>query len=290
MIEFAVVSGKGGTGKTTLSASLAVLIGSKVLADADVDAPCLHLLLKPQINSTTDFYGMKTAVIDQKKCTSCDICRKICRFDAINVIDGKYSVDEVACDGCQLCMRKCPERAIRMEDSLAGHWFVSTTKYGVMVHGMLEVGQENSGKMVTVIRKQAMFIAQRDRLDYIIIDGPPGIGCPVNSTLTGIRSAIAITEPTQSGLLDLKRLLDLMKHFNIQPFVIINKYDLNPEKSAEITSFVRNAGYSIVGKIPFDEKVVEALSHGIPIVEYDSKTPAAAEIIRIWDKIKELLK
>ncbi len=290
MLELAVVSGKGGTGKTTLTASLAVLIEHKVLADADVDAPDLHLLLKPVKESENPFYGMKKARIIQEKCSSCDICRQVCRFDAIEVINGKYVVDEVACDGCKLCFRKCPDKAIVMEDSLSGHWYVSRTPYGTMVHGLLEVGEENSGKLVTIIRKQAMFLAQKEGVPYVLMDGPPGIGCPVNSTLTGLKYAIVITEPTQSGLMDLERLLDLMEHFGVFPFVVINKYDLAESKSEEIREYVVKRGGKVAGMLPFEKIVVEALSRGEPIVQYAPSSRVTVEIKRIWDYIENEIK
>lgn len=285
MLELAVVSGKGGTGKTTLTASLAVLMKNKVLADTDVDAPDLHILLNPEKETENPFYGMKKAKIIQEKCTLCDVCRVVCRFDAVNVIEGKYFIDEVACDGCKLCFRKCPDRAIVMEDSLSGYWYVSTTPYGKMVHGILEVGEENSGKLVTIIRKQAMFLAQREGSEFVLMDGPPGIGCPVNSTLTGLKYAIVITEPTQSGLRDLARLLELMEHFGVSPFVIVNKYDLAISKSEEIKEYVIDRGGKVAGMLPFDEVVVEALSHGEPVIKYAPNAKVSLEIKKIWEYI-----
>jgi len=286
MLELAVVSGKGGTGKTTFTASLAALVKNKVLVDADVDAPDLHILLQATKEQEVPFYGMKKARIVQEKCISCGICKQVCRFSAIDVIDGRYVVDQVACEGCKLCFRKCPRKAIVMEDSLSGHWYVSNTPYGKMAHGILEVGEENSGKLVTIIRKQGMFLAQKEKADYVIIDGPPGIGCPVNSTITGLKYAIVITEPTESGLSDLERLLDLMEHFNVFPFVVINKYDLSPSKSEEIKEYVSKRGAKVKGLIPFDETVVKALSEGRPVVQYAPNSQVSLKIKEIWASIE----
>ncbi|MCD6087113.1 MAG: ATP-binding protein [Candidatus Hydrothermae bacterium] len=283
MIEFAVVSGKGGTGKTSLTAAFISLAGNVTIADADVDAPDLHILLKPHVLQKTEFLGMKRAYIDLDKCTYCDICRVNCRFDAI---DENFVVDPTACEGCTLCYHLCPVQAIEMRDTVAGYWYVSETRYGKMVHGMLEVGEENSGKLVTIIRKQALFLAQTGGTDYLIIDGPPGTGCPVNSTLSGLKYGIIVTEPTQSGLFDMKRILDLMDHFGVKPFVIINKYDLNPEKTTEIEKFLEEKGISYLGRIPFDPVMTEAQLKGLSVIEMGDN-PISREIKRIWETFRK---
>jgi len=283
MIEFAVVSGKGGTGKTSLTAAFISLAGNVTIADADVDAPDLHILLKPDILQKTEFLGMKRAYIDLDKCTYCDICRVNCRF---NAIDENFVVDPTACEGCNLCYHLCPVQAIEMRDTVAGYWYVSETRYGKMVHGMLEVGEENSGKLVTIIRKQALFLAQTDGTDYLIIDGPPGTGCPVNSTLSGLKYGIIVTEPTQSGLFDMKRILDLMDHFSVKPFVIINKYDLNLEKTSEIERFLDEKGIFYLGRIPFDPVMTEAQLKGLSVVEMGNN-PVSREIRKIWETFRK---
>ncbi len=283
MIEFAVVSGKGGTGKTSLTAAFISLAGNVTIADADVDAPDLHILLKPKILQKTEFLGMKRAYIDLDKCNYCDICRVNCRFDAI---DENFVVDPTACEGCNLCYHLCPVQAIEMRDTVAGYWYVSETRYGKMVHGMLEVGEENSGKLVTIIRKQALFLAQTDGTDYLIIDGPPGTGCPVNSTLSGLKYGIVVTEPTQSGLFDMKRILDLMDHFSVKPFVIINKYDLNLEKTSEIERFLDEKGIFYLGRIPFDPVMTEAQLKGLSIIEMGDN-PVSREIRKIWETFRK---
>ena len=283
MIEFAVVSGKGGTGKTSLTAAFISLAGNVTIADADVDAPDLHILLKPDILQKTEFLGMKRAYIDLDKCTYCDICRVNCRF---NAIDENFVVDPTACEGCNLCYHLCPVQAIEMRDTVAGYWYVSETRYGKMVHGMLEVGEENSGKLVTIIRKQALFLAQTDGTDYLIIDGPPGTGCPVNSTLSGLKYGIVVTEPTQSGLFDMKRILDLMDHFSVKPFVIINKYDLNLEKTSEIERFLDEKGIFYLGRIPFDPVMTEAQLKGLSVVEMGNN-PVSREIRKIWETFRK---
>ena len=253
------------------------------IADADVDAPDLHILLKPRVLQKTEFLGMKRAYIDLDKCTYCDICRVNCRFDAI---DENFVVDPTACEGCTLCYHLCPVQAIEMRDTVAGYWYVSETRYGKMVHGMLEVGEENSGKLVTIIRKQALFLAQTGGTDYLIIDGPPGTGCPVNSTLSGLKYGIIVTEPTQSGLFDMKRILDLMDHFGVKPFVIINKYDLNPEKTTEIEKFLEEKGIAYLGRIPFDPVMTEAQLKGLSVIEMGDN-PISREIKRIWETFRK---
>lgn len=287
MIELAIVSGKGGTGKTTISASFAVLAKNKIIADCDVDAPDLHLILKPKIIVKKDFYGMKKAYIDKNSCIECGICRDVCRFDAISL---DYIVDTALCEGCETCFTQCPVKAIDMMENKAGEYYISDTDYGKMVHGLLGVGEENSGKLVAVIRNVARYYAEKEEANYIIVDGPPGIGCPVNSTLSGLKYAVGVTEPTQSGLSDLERLMTLFNHFKIKPFIIINKFDLNQEMSERIEKKIKESGGIFLGKIPFDEVVVESLKMGKVIVNYERKSAAKDKLFEIWNKLENYLK
>lgn len=280
MLEIAVVSGKGGTGKTSVTAAFATLIKSKVLADCDVDAPDLHLILKPRIKQSSEFYGMKRAYIRLDDCTWCGICREYCRFDAISE---DYVVDPIACDGCELCYHLCPEKAIDLNPTLAGHWYVAESRFGTFVYGMLEIGEENSGKLVTVIRKQGLFLAQKEGADFLLVDGPPGTGCPVNSTLSGLKYAFVVTEPTQSGLHDLGRIIDLMEHFKVYPLVVVNKFDLNEEVAQKIERYVEERGGTVLGKIPFDPAVTESMTQGLSVIEYGD-SPASKAIKEVWEK------
>ena len=286
MFELAIVSGKGGTGKTTVSASFSVLAKNKIIADCDVDAPDLHLLLKPKVNIKKDFFGMKKAYINKDSCIECGVCIDVCRFDAISP---DYIVDTALCEGCEVCFTQCPVKVIEMRENKAGEYFVSETPYGKMVHGILGVGEENSGKLVAIIRNVARYYAQKEKVDYIIVDGPPGIGCPVNSTLSGLKYAVGVTEPTESGLSDLERLIELFHHFKIKPFIIINKSDLNSEMSEKIKRKSIEEGAIFLGEIPFDPVVVESLKMGKPVVIYEKDSKAKKIITELWKKIEDYL-
>jgi MinD superfamily P-loop ATPase len=280
MKELAIISGKGGTGKTTVAGAFAALSRNKVLADCDVDAADLHLLLNPRIKEKTEFYSLKKAQIVREECRECGLCEILCRFDAIN----SYTVDAVSCEGCAVCYHACPFGAIKMLDRIAGHWFISETRYGPMVHARLKVAEENSGKLVAKVREKAREIAEKENLDYIIIDGPPGIGCPVISTLTGVNVVLIVTEPTMSGLHDMERIIGLTRHFNIKPLICVNKYDLNLQNTEKIKEYCRGHGLEVIGRIPFDREVVDALVHGKIAVEH-SKGRAAKEIQKIWERV-----
>jgi len=284
MKEIVVLSGKGGTGKTTIVASLAALAKSKVLCDCDVDAADLHLLLKPKAKETHEFRSGQTAIIGEKLCTRCGLCQEVCRFGAIKDL----KVDVTACEGCGFCARVCPENAITMEENLAGHWFVSDTKYGPLVHARLGIAQENSGKLVNVVRQNARKIAEKEKADYIITDGPPGIGCPVISSLSGANLALLVTEPTLSGLHDLERVIGVCRHFGVPPLVCINKYDLNEENTHRIGSFCQEQAIEVISRIPFDNLVTEALVNGMPVVEY-SQTGVAHQIETMWHRVHKSL-
>jgi MinD superfamily P-loop ATPase len=284
MKEVVVLSGKGGTGKTSIVASFATLAQSKVLADCDVDAADLYLLLNPEVKEENEFWSGQVAFIDKESCTECGLCQDLCRFGAIK----DYVVDEVSCEGCGLCSKVCPVDAITMQDSLAGHWFISNTKYGYLSHARLGVAEENSGKLVALVRQNAKLIAKRESLDYIITDGPPGIGCPVISSLSGASLALLVTEPTLSGIHDLERVIGVCRHFAIPALVCINKYDLNEENSSHIENYCYKEGIEVISKVPFDNVVTEAIVHGLPVVEYSSNK-VTQQIKELWQVISTKL-
>ena len=266
MKQIVVISGKGGTGKTVIAASFASLAKNKVMADCDVDAANLHLLLHPEIKERYEFKSGKTAKIKKAKCNHCGTCISVCRFDAIS--EDEFKVDPISCEGCKVCFYVCPEDAIKMEENLSGEWFISNTKYGPLVHAKLGIAEENSGKLVTLVRQKAKEIAERENKDFIIIDGPPGIGCPVIASLTGVDLALIVTEPTLSGIYDLERVVSMARHFGIKTYVCINKCDLNTENTKKIKRYCEDLNIEIAGEIPFDQVVTEALVKGVPVVEY----------------------
>ena len=284
MKEVVILSGKGGTGKTSIVGSLAALAKRKALSDCDVDAADLHLLLSPSLKQETEFWSGQLAHIDRDKCTECGLCQELCRFDAIR----DYTVDPTSCEGCGFCFQVCPADAVTMKENLSGHWFVSETRYGPLVHARLGIAQENSGKLVAQVRKEARHLAETQGLDYIISDGPPGIGCPVISSLSGASLAILVTEPTLSGIHDLKRVLGVCRHFGIPAAVCINKCDLNEENSRQIKEYCLSEGIEEASRIPFDNIVTEALVHGVPVVEY-SQGRVTREIEKLWYSVSGML-
>jgi len=281
MKQIVIISGKGGTGKTVLTASFASLAENKVMVDCDVDAADLHLLLHPIVKEKQEFTGGKTANIDLKLCIECGKCIEVCRFDAIT---DDFEVDPIACEGCALCSYICPVEAIAMKDNKSGNWFISETKYGPLVHAKLNIAEENSGKLVAKVRQIAKEIAEQNDMNYIIIDGPPGIGCPVIASLTGVNTAVIVTEPTISGIHDMKRVLEVASHFKIDTKVIVNKYDLNEDKTEGIKSICKEENVDLVGLIPFSREVSESIVKGLPIVEY-MENDVSEEITSIWQKI-----
>jgi len=282
MKQLTILSGKGGTGKTTIAAAFAVLARNAVLADCDVDAPDLHMLLHPEVIKTQEFKGSKIAVIDKTKCVNCDLCREKCRFDAITEA---IEVDPVACEGCGVCAALCPEDAITLAERVSGYAYISKTKYGFMAHALLSPGEANSGKLVTLVRQNARVLSEKENSDLIVIDGPPGIGCPVIASVTGVDAGFVVTEPTMSGIHDLKRALQLLEHFNVTPLVCVNMYDINKDNTEKIVSFCRENNVEVVGKIPFSPKVTEAMVNGKTIVEYSPRGAVAKEIARVWEKM-----
>jgi len=281
MKELVVLSGKGGTGKTSIVGSLAALAEDKVLADCDVDAADLHLLLEPVVRQKQEFWSGQVAVIDQEKCTQCGLCPELCHFEAIK----DFRVDPVSCEGCGFCRRICPVEAITMKENLSGHWFVSDTEYGPLVHARLGIAQENSGKLVALVRQQAREMAEERGAAFIISDGPPGIGCPVISSLSGAHMALLVTEPTLSGIHDLERVLGVCRHFNVPALVCINKYDINEENSRRIEDYCREQGVEVAARIPFDNIVTEAMVKGQPVVQYNGDSPVSRQIKRLWQNI-----
>lgn len=284
MKEVVVLSGKGGTGKTSIVGSLAALAERKVLADCDVDAADLYLLLHPSVKQKTEFWSGHVAYIDPDKCTQCGLCQELCRFDAIK----DFRVDTISCEGCGFCSHICPAAAITMKENLSGHWFISDTKYGPLVHARLGIAQENSGKLVAQVRQQAKRIAEERGFDYIIGDGPPGIGCPVISSLSGASLALLITEPTLSGIHDLERVLGVCRHFGVLAMVCINKYDLNEENTSRIEDYCQSQGVEIAGKIPFDNVVTQSIVQGVPVVEY-SDGRVSYEMEKLWGSISGVI-
>ena len=282
MKQIVVISGKGGTGKTVLTASFASLAKNKVMVDCDVDAADLHLLLKPEIRERYEFRSGVTAKINREVCKECGECLSVCRFEAIS---RDFVVDPISCEGCAVCSRVCPEGAIFMEENVSGEWYISDTKYGPLVHAKLGIAEENSGKLVTQVRQAARVIAEKYNMDYVIIDGPPGIGCPVIAALTGVDLALIVTEPTLSGMHDMGRVAQVSKHFGIPTKVIINKYDLNLKNSETIKEICKQADIEVVALLPFSRQVSESIVQGIPLVEF-SKNGIAEDIAVLWKRIK----
>jgi len=283
MKQIVIISGKGGTGKTVITGAFAALAENKVIADCDVDAADLHLLLKPDIKERHDFRSGLSAFIDKKKCIQCNKCRNICRFDAIT---DDFIVDPVACEGCAFCSYICPVDAIKMQENLAGEWYVSKTRFGPMVHAKLGIAEENSGKLVSLVRKQAKELAEKNNCDWVIVDGAPGVGCPVIASLSGIDCAVVVTEPTLSGLHDALRVIEVTRHFNVPARLVINKYDLNIDMSNKIEGHCRENGIEMIGKVGFDKAIVEAMVEGKTIMEYTSSL-AQAQIKDIWEKLQK---
>jgi MinD superfamily P-loop ATPase len=295
MREIVVISGKGGTGKTSIVASFASLAENAVLADCDVDAANLHLVLKPEIKSRQDFIGGKLARIDPDLCTGCGICRSLCRYDAIVVephpVDPAsllFEVKPVACEGCGVCVYFCPDSAISFEQQKCGELFISDMRFGPMVHARLGIAEENSGKLVALVRQQAKLIAEKAASGYIIIDGPPGIGCPVISSITGADIILIVAEPTISGLSDLQRVNELAKHFKIPATLCINKWDINPSVAEKICNYCDQHEIRMLGKIRYDGDFTKAQIKGMTILEYTTGV-LADEVRAVWDDLVEEL-
>ncbi len=291
MKQIVILSGKGGTGKTSVAAAFAHLAATEsdqpqtVLADADVDASNLELVLAPQVLETHEFKGGQVAIIDQELCDDCGVCAELCRFDAISEENGVYSVDPIACEGCALCFYQCPPQAIRMEEQVAGQWFRSASRYGPLFHAALFPAQENSGKLVTLVKQQGRLLAMDEGYDLVLVDGPPGIGCPVISAAAGADLALIVAEPTAAGIHDMERVLATTEHFGVPALVCINKADVYPEGAAEIEAYCEQKGLPLVGQLPFDTVVTRAMVQGQPVTAFDPDNPVSQALRAAWKRV-----
>jgi MinD superfamily P-loop ATPase len=284
MKELTIISGKGGTGKTSIVGSFASLAKNCVLADADVDAADLHLIIAPTIKQRNDFMGGHKAIIDPEKCTQCGECLERCQYDAIN----DFTIDIIACEGCGVCVHFCPSDAIDFPQRKCGEWFISNTAYGPMVHARLGIAEENSGLLVSTVRKAARDLAESENRELIIADGPPGIGCPVIASITGSTAILIITEPTLSGMHDLKRVAELAKFLKVPGMLCINKFDLNKDMSDQLLQTAIEYQLTAVGKVPYDPSVTKAMVSGKSPIDF-SDGPASQAIRKVWEKVSDFL-
>lgn len=286
MKELVVISGKGGTGKTSLTAAFASLAKNKVLCDADVDAADLHLITNPKIEKSHDFQAGNLAIINNDKCTECDLCRDLCRWNAINE---KYVVDSIECEGCGVCVYFCPEHAIDFPLNTCGEWFISNTRFGSMVHARLGIAEENSGRLVSLVRREAAKLAEEKNIEFILTDGPPGIGCPVIASIGGANAVLIVTEPTVSGIHDMERIIKLALHFKVPAMICVNKSDINLDISNDIEKFAREKGIAWVGNIPFDPVFTKAMVQAQTVFEYDENSQVCKAIKKIWKSVLDNL-
>jgi MinD superfamily P-loop ATPase len=286
MKELIVISGKGGTGKTSLLAAFASLAEGMVLCDADVDAADLHLIMDPRIVERHDFESGHSAVINTDPCTQCGLCRELCKWNAISEA---FVVDPIACEGCGVCYYFCPEKAIDFPLDTCGEWYLSETRFGPMAHASLGIAEENSGKLVSLIRQQGKLLAEKKNLDLLLTDGPPGIGCPVIASLGGATAALIVTEPTVSGKHDMERVAELAAFFRVPALVCVNKYDLNPEMGQAIEVYAKEKNITVLDRIPFDSVFTKAMVQGKTIIEYDPDSEGALAIKKIWEDLARYL-
>lgn len=282
MKEIVIISGKGGTGKTSITGCFGYLASNHTLVDCDVDAADLHLLTQPVKNHEEEFMGGAKAVINEDLCVQCGECAEVCRFDAITE---NFTVDHVSCEGCGVCFHICPEKAISMKPMICGKWYISDSSFGPMVHADLLPGEENSGKLVALVRNQAKVLSKKLGKELIITDGAPGVGCPVISSITGADEVIVVTEPTLSGIHDMERALELVRGFDIAARVIINKWDIHEANSQRIEAACSKMGIPVIGKIPYDKSVIKAMVNGKTVVQ-NGDSPAANAIRDIWRSIE----
>jgi len=286
MKELVIISGKGGTGKTSLMAAFASLARNQVLCDADVDAADLHLITAPTVKERHEFQGGHTAIINKDKCTQCALCQDLCRWDAIS---DDFEIDSIACEGCGVCVYLCPEQAVDFPLNTCGEWFVSDTAFGPMVHARLGSAEENSGKLVSLVRRKAKELAGEKNLDLILTDGPPGVGCPVIAAVGGASGLLIVTEPTVSGKHDMERVVRLADHFNVPAMVCVNKFDLNLEQSQAIESIANDRNVGVLGRIPFDSIFTQSMVQGQTIFEYNGESEAGRAVKQIWEEIRKIL-
>jgi len=295
MKQLVILSGKGGTGKTSVAAAFAHLASVNganmraILADADVDAANLDLVLAPRLLEQEDFWGGQVARINPDICTGCGECVQVCRFDAIHEQDGIYHVDPIACDGCAACVYQCPQDSIKIHEQIVGQWFRSASRFGPLFHAALRPAQENSGKLVTMVKQRARLLAMDEGYQLVLVDGPPGIGCPVISAASGADLALIVTEPTVAGLYGLRRVLETTNHFGVPALVCINKADIYPDGSTEIEEYCREQGINVVGHIPFDVTITEAMVQGEPVTSFQPDAPASQALRDIWTKVFAIL-
>ena len=280
--EIVIVSGKGGTGKTSLAAAFAALAKNGILCDADVDAADLHLLMQPEVKERTDFMGGSKAVINPDLCTGCGTCRTLCRFDAIS---DRYEVDPIRCEGCGVCVDFCPEQAIDFPVQRCGEWYISATRFGPMVHARLGIAEENSGRLVSLVRTKTRQLAEARGLELILTDGPPGIGCPVIAAIGGATALVIVVEPTVSGIHDMERVVDLAAHFRVPGMVIVNKFDLNVGMTEAIEQLAEKRNILVLGRVPFDPVFTRSMVQGQTLFEYGEESPTRRVVRDIWAKI-----
>jgi MinD superfamily P-loop ATPase len=282
MKEIVIISGKGGTGKTSIIAAFASLAEDKVLCDADVDAADLHLIMDPEIKERHDFKSGNTAVINPDKCTECGLCRDLCRWNAISE---DFVVDPIECEGCGVCWHFCPEKAIDFPLNTCGEWYISETRFGPMAHARLGIAEENSGKLVTLIRQEGKKLAEAKNFDLLLTDGPPGIGCPVIASLGGASAVLIVSEPTVSGRHDMERVAELAAFFNIPAMLCVNKFDINPGEGEAIEKFAKERNVKVIGRVPFDPAFTQAMVQGRTIVEFDGRSEGCKAVKGIWEEM-----
>ncbi len=282
MKEIVIISGKGGTGKTSIVAAFASLADQKALCDADVDAADLHLIMNPRVEERHDFEAGHVAVIDRDRCTACGLCRDLCRWDAISE---DFVVDPIECEGCGVCHYFCPEKAVDFLLKTCGEWYLSDTRFGPMAHARLGIAEENSGKLVTLIRQQGKLLAEKNHLDLLLTDGPPGIGCPVIASIGGAAAVLIVSEPTVSGQHDMKRVAELAAFFKVPAMLCVNKFDLNPKQGEAIEAFAREKGVRVLGRIPFDPAFTRAMVQGQTIFEFAPNSQGCRDVREIWGNL-----